>query len=290
MTPSAAFAQPAAAQAAGPHAAAAQAATAGLADRRAPDPPDIVGYTVPEAEKALLAWNPNVSIDYVPSLKELPAGFTVDTVLVASSHLASAADLTAHNPRVVVNLGTKVPDLNGMTTVDAEKALAAVDMQSAAGRLRLAPDWVVVGQRPAAGRVAPFGSLVTLLETAPPGAVTTPSGLPAIPPIVAPPPPAPRLSLVAVSAIAGGSLLLLILAVLALASLARASRRRRRAAPAERVEVYGFPGQVVGPCLTVLSPGGTSPVDRSVSVRLEPHPDPGAVRLLERNQAEREQQ
>ncbi len=236
----------------------------------AADPPDITGFTVDQAETALRNWDKTVVITYVPSLRDLPDGYTRDTVLVASSLWVKTPGVAAVAPLVRVDLGATLPDLTSLTALDASRSVAPMQLKTDGLPRDAQSDWVVVGQRPAAGTVVAFGSLVTLILTAPSPAATTP-------PVTTPPvivtPPGRRADPLLVAAVAGGSGLLLVLAALATTSTMRRRRRRRRDPAPEHIEARGHPGHVVGPHIAASAP--------SVSVRLEPRSSLGTITLEE---------
>jgi hypothetical protein len=240
----------------------------------ADDLPPLTGLTVPEAEKTLQAWNQAVEIDFVPALTDLPPNLDPALVLVAGAVQIHNPKVDAANiPLVEVDLGARVPDLTGLTLSGVNQALGPLEMKSESREAD--PDWVVQLQRPAAGEVARFGSVIFVL-LAPP-LVTTP------PPTSAPPPPpttsAPiaepttRFDPTLVAAVAGGGLLgLLLLAALATTAVRR-GRRARRPVPTERVEAYGYPGVTAPPELVELA--------APVSVRLEPRHSPATITVDE---------
>jgi PASTA domain len=216
------------------------------------DPPDVRGLSVDDARKALQAWNPNVVIQRVP--ERLPSGVDESTVVVATSTLVnqpSSPNVTVIRPVVRLTLGTRVPDLTGMTSAAAAQALAARGLRLGRPSPQPDPTWVVTTQQVPPGSIVEFGLTVAATfgapETGPP-------------------------TLVLIGA-AGLALLLLALATTLgiRASRRRARRRRDRLAAAVRVETH--PGQVIGPDLTEHT--GT------VSVRLAPHHDPGTVNMEE---------
>jgi hypothetical protein len=239
----------------------------------ADDPPTLVGDTVSQAEAALIAWDKTVIIDFVPSLKELPPGFTPDNVLVASSHLLPPVAIDTTGPQVEVDLGTVMPDLTGLTPVAVIDTLDPLEIKAEMLPRLIPPESVVSVQRPPAGTIVAFGSLVTVVLAAPVLATTPPPTTepPTTPAVVATPPNS-GVDPVLVAAVGGGSAALLVLiALVSLTSLRRRARRRRAALP-ERVEVHGYPGQVVGPTITANGP--------TLSVRLDPRSDPGTVTVV----------
>ncbi len=216
------------------------------------DPPDVRGLSVDDARKALQAWNRNVAIQVLP--ERLPAGVDESTVVVISSTLLNAPSspsITVQRPVMRLSLGSRVPDLTGMTTAEAAQALVTRGLRLSPPSPRPEPTWVVSAQQLPPGTIVEFGAPVSATFVAP---ETGP----------------PNLVLV------GAAGLLLLLLVLAIALSIRASRRRarrRRDRLAAAVRLQTHPGQVVGPELTEHA--GT------VSVRLEPHHDRGTLRMEE---------
>jgi hypothetical protein len=216
------------------------------------DPPDVRGLSVDDARKALQAWNRSVVIQVVP--ERLPAGVNESTVVVASSTLLnppSSPSITVQRTVMRLSLGSRVPDLIGMTSAAAAQALVTRGLRLAPPSPRPEPTWAVSAQQVPPGTIVEFGATVAATFAAP---ETRP----------------PTLVLV------GGAGLVLLLLGLATALAIRASRRRarrRRDRLAAAVRLETHPGQVVGPELTEHA--GT------VSVRLEPHHDRGTLRMEE---------
>ncbi len=216
------------------------------------DPPDVRGLSVDDARKALQQWNRSVVIQLVP--ERMPAGVDESTVVVTSSTLLnppSSPSITVQRPVMRLSLGSRVPDLTGMTSAAAAQALVTRGLRLVPPSPRPEPTWVVSAQQVPPGTIVEFGATVTATFAAPETGPPT---------------------LVLVGA-AGLVLLLLALAtaVGVRASRRRARRRRDRLAAGVRLETHS--GQVVGPELTEHA--GT------VSVRLEPHHDRGTLRMEE---------
>jgi hypothetical protein len=232
-----------------------------------------VGDNVDQAESALFAWDKTVIINFVPSLKELPPGFTPQNVLVASSHLLPPASIDAAPPQVEVDLGTVMPDLIGMTPTAVIDTLDPLEVKAEMLPRLVPPEFVVSVQRPPAGTIVAFGSLVTVVLVAP-VLVTTlpPTTPPPTTPVVVATPPNSGVDPVLVAAVGGGSAALLVLIGLVSLTSLRRRARRRRSAPPQRVEVHGYPGHVVGPSITANGP--------ALSIRLEPRSDPGTVTVV----------
>ena len=155
-----------------------------------------------------------------------------------------------------LTLGTRVPDLTGLTPATATRALEERGLRLAPPTPQTQPTWVATTQQVQPGSIVEFGLPVAATFAAPE---------------ISPPESSPS-TLVLVGA-AGLALLLLVLAT-ALgirASRRRTRRRRERLAAAVRLETY--PGQMVGPDLIEHTP--------AVSVRLEPHHDRGTLRTEE---------
>jgi hypothetical protein len=212
------------------------------------DPPPVTGLPIDKVEAVLRQWDQGVVITYSPPLAELPPSLDPGAVVALSRELVGAAVPTtaAVSPQVRVVLGTVVPDLTGMTASAAEATAKPVGFQTDANPLAAGPDWVVRGQRPAAGLLAPVGSVVTLILVAP-----SPAAVPSPTPSASPPPPrvAHRGPPVLVAAVAGGSGLVAVLAGLLTVTSLRRRRRRERHRPQQTVVVRVRAGRVVGPDL-----------------------------------------
>jgi len=216
------------------------------------DPPDVRGLSVDDARKVLQAWNRTVVIQVVPA--RLPAGVDESTVVVATSTLISqptSPNVAAKEPVVRLTLGTRVPDLTGMTPTEATRALEERGLRLAAPTPQTEPTWVVTTQQVPPGSIVEFGLPVAATFAAPETS---------------------RPTIVLVSA-AGLALLLLLLATALVIRASRRRTRRRRERLAAGVRLETHPGQVVGPDLTEQT--------GAVSVRLEPHHDRGTLRTEE---------
>ena len=82
---------------------------------RAVDPPSVSGLPLPQAEKALRTWEPNVVISYVPPLKELPPEIDQTRLVAATGTWLNPDPIDSTAPRVEIALGALVPDLTGLT-------------------------------------------------------------------------------------------------------------------------------------------------------------------------------
>jgi hypothetical protein len=245
--------------------------SAALADN---DPPNVNGLSANEAALALQNWDKTVVVTFVPPLDQLPPSLDPDSALVYASHLIlpplDVKPPTPLPPEVELDLGAAVPDLTGLTPSDVDSQLNPLEFKGVPTPDGFQPDWVVQAQRPEAGTVLPFGSVVT--EVLAPASVlpSTPSQTTTPPP--PPPPPAPaqrRFDPVLVAEVGGGSVAGLLLVALVTTSSLRRRSRRRRPAPVEQVEARPHAGPVKPPELVSALP--------SLSVRLEPRPNPGAV-------------
>ncbi len=214
-------------------------------------PPPVRGLSVAEARKVLLDWNKNVVIQLVP--QALPAGVDESTVVAVTATELTAQQTpgaSANRPVVRLALGAQVPDLIGMTPQTATEALAARGLRLPRSTAAVDPSFVVTSQQVPAGSIVDFGFSVPVTFAAP---ETGPS------------------TVVIASAVALG-VLLLALAAFAIRSVRRRNRRGRPQV-ATAVLLHSYPGQTVGPDLVERA--------ESVSVRLEPHVDPGTVTLEE---------
>lgn len=237
------------------------------------DPPDVRGLSIPAAQQALQAWDKSVIITFVPALEQLPQGTDLSTVVASRRTWLNPVTIDPQPPQVEVILGTYVPDLRDLTRAQAVEALRTRGLRLAAEPAQAPDSWVVSAQRPAPGTLVEFRPPVTVALRAP----VTPSATPAVTPAATPgPDPDPGGGLFTpelVLAVGGSGLGLGLLILVAALSLRRAGLRRAAPPPANNVEVRGYAGQVVGP---ELSEGGVS-----LSVRLEPHHDPGTLTLEE---------
>lgn len=216
------------------------------------DPPDVRGLSVDEARTQLEAWSRTVRIIFVPALEQLPRGIDRSTVVVSESTWLNPTTGEVVRPQMRLALGTRVPDLSGLTRDQADQALTIRGLRLRSAPDPVSPEWVATSQQPPPLTVVAFGFTVSVDLGSPDGMATT-----------------DLVVLVGGAAVALG--LLILIGVLT----ARQLRRRRPTAPTERIEVRSFAGQVVGPDLSEPTPGA------SLSVRLEPHYDRGTFSLEE---------
>jgi hypothetical protein len=118
--------------------------------------------------------------------------------------------------------------------------------------------------------LVPFGTAVSLFLDAP---VIATTAAPAPSPTATDRHRGLRDRPVLVATVVGGSAGLFVLILGTGLALRRAARRRGLEAGAPNISVQGHPGQVVGPQVSEAGP--------SLSVRIEPHSDPGTVSLEE---------
>jgi hypothetical protein len=246
--------------------------SAALADN---NPPNVNGLSANQATLALQNWDKTVVITFVPALDQLPPSLGPDDALVYASHvILPPLDFkppTPLPPEFELDLGAAVPDLTGLTPSDVDSRLNPLEFKGVPSPDGFQPDWVVQAQRPEAGTVLPFGSAVTVVLAPASVLPSTPnlSTTPVAPPPPPPPPPPRRFDPVLVGEVGGGSLAALLLIALVTTSSLRRSRRRRRPPPVEQVEARPHAGPIQPPELVSSLP--------SLSVRLEPRPNPGAV-------------
>jgi hypothetical protein len=244
------------------------AAPAAAAARR-DDPPDVTGLPVAEATARLADWNKAVLFRYDPP-PDVDLGVDPSRVVVSRWSLAGPViGTSANRPVVDLVLGRRVPNLVGLTRLEAATALGPVALGLAARPDEAESDWRVTAQEPAADQIVEFvrGRSAVLVDFAAPPGLT---------PTIGPDPrtglSTPELVLLGGSGL-GVALLIVLGAVLATRAARRRSTRRPPELAPERVEVRVGGGAVSGPDVAESGP--------SLSIRLVSHPDPGTYSVEE---------
>jgi hypothetical protein len=216
------------------------------------DPPDVTGLSLPAAQEALQLWDKSVLLIVVPELKEIPSGMDQGNLLIVSSKWLNPDPIDAVRPEVQLNLGTRMPDLTGLSFAAASTILTRHGLILATIPARPGPDLVAQSQTPEVALLIGVRSQVQVVFGQPsPTAPTTSTPSP-VPPVVRPWSP----GLVATVATAAGAGVAL-LALLGLLALRRAARWRRRGHDqdvSEQIDVRTYAGQVVGPDLVEGAP------------------------------------
>jgi beta-lactam-binding protein with PASTA domain len=145
---------------------------AALVRAEGPQPPNVVGLTLPEARTLIeQQWYPKSTSTFafkvtVQSTGNIPEEVPESKVFVLSQTVVlPQKDTSGANPKAVISLtvGSAVPDLVGHTLKEAQGLLDAVGL-----RIKATGDGSVVRQSPGAGRMVPFGTLVTVVLAPPP--------------------------------------------------------------------------------------------------------------------------
>ncbi len=238
------------------------------AGARADDPPSVIGLSISDSRSELQKWNKAVVIAYVPPLESLPAGVDPSSVVVARSEWVNqVVTAAALRPLFRLTLGSRIPDLSGLTRDQAADAIETRGLKFSVSSDPGKPDAVVESQNPQPQSIVEFGLGVTVaLAADDEGGVSTTTTT--------------TVMLIA----AGSGLGLALLILLGVLTARRVGRRRRTPTVPESIEVKAYHGQLIGPELTEPGPGTTfagGDQRSSVSVRLEPHYDPGTFTLEE---------
>lgn len=236
---------------------------------RAEDPPGVIGLSISDSRSELQKWNKAVVIAYVPPLESLPAGVDPSSVVVARSEWVNqVVTAAALRPLFRLTLGSRIPDLSGLTRDQAAHAIETRGLKFSVSSDPGKPDAVVESQNPQPQSIVEFGLGVTVaLAADDEGGMSTTTTTTTV-----------------VLIAAGSGLGLALLILLGVLTARRAGRRRRTPTVPESIEVKAYHGQLIGPELTEPGPGTTfagGDQRTSVSVRLEPHYDPGTFTLEE---------
>jgi hypothetical protein len=235
------------------------------------DPPDVRGYPPSDAVKLLQGWAKDVLIKFEPPVEQVDKAIDPASVVVVQSQWVNQANFdSVGRPQFLLTLGSAVPEVRTLPLSLATEVLHSHGLAPETNPAQAEPNWTVSRQRPEPGQLVPFGTPVSLFLDAP---VIATNAAPTASPTANDRGRGFRDRPVVVATVVGGSAGLFVLILGVGLGLRRAARRRRLEAGSPNISVQGHPGQVIGPQVAEAGP--------SLSIRIEPHSDPGTVSLEE---------